>query len=195
MGSRGMPRRYASYDPEFLAFHQLSTIGAFYWEWKFCSRFWFYCILHSKGPRCSSNPFKAASLEWQSSPPISFTAKTLLKLEPYLVRLFASPFQDCQNRVVVRDNRLIDNNCFDDLPWIFFAQQHVINSRLGGDCVDPGFVEQDLHWFAAWSRIQIASHDDWQIITISMFSRRIISAISSRESQPSSSIVSCLPPW
>ncbi|MDC0311377.1 cbb3-type cytochrome c oxidase subunit I, partial [bacterium] len=29
MGSRGMPRRYASYDPEFQIFHQLSTVGAF----------------------------------------------------------------------------------------------------------------------------------------------------------------------
>jgi cytochrome c oxidase subunit 1 len=29
MGARGMPRRYASYDPEFVIFHQMSTVGAF----------------------------------------------------------------------------------------------------------------------------------------------------------------------
>jgi len=29
MGARGMPRRYASYDPEFQIFHQISTAGAF----------------------------------------------------------------------------------------------------------------------------------------------------------------------
>ncbi len=29
MGSRGMPRRYAQYDPEFQFLHQVSTVGAF----------------------------------------------------------------------------------------------------------------------------------------------------------------------
>ncbi len=72
MGSRGMPRRYASYDPEFEIFHQLSTMGAFVlgigillsYVVLVYSAFW--------GPRCGSNPFKAASLEWQSSSPPDF---------------------------------------------------------------------------------------------------------------------------
>ena len=72
MGSRGMPRRYASYDPEFQIFHQWSTVGAFVLGIGIVISF--VVLLHAafRGKRCGSNPFRAASLEWQTSSPPDF---------------------------------------------------------------------------------------------------------------------------
>ncbi len=70
MGSRGMPRRYAAYLPEYWPWHVASTIGAYIlgigvliatiallWS------FW-------RGRKAPANPWGAATLEWQcSSPP------------------------------------------------------------------------------------------------------------------------------
>ena len=72
MGSRGMPRRYASYDPEFQIFHQWSTVGAFVLGIGIVMSFAVLLYAALRGPRCSSNPFRAASLEWQTSSPPDF---------------------------------------------------------------------------------------------------------------------------
>jgi cytochrome c oxidase subunit 1 len=72
MGSRGMPRRYASYDPEFQVFHQLSTMGAFVLGIGIVMSVGVLVYAALKGPRCGANPFRAASLEWQSSSPPDF---------------------------------------------------------------------------------------------------------------------------
>ncbi|MDA7910073.1 cbb3-type cytochrome c oxidase subunit I [bacterium] len=85
MGSRGMPRRYASYDPEFQAFHQLSTVGAFVLGIGILLSFVVLVYAAFRGPRCSSNPFRAASLEWQSSSPPDFHnfIQTPVLTDPY----------------------------------------------------------------------------------------------------------------
>jgi cytochrome c oxidase subunit 1 len=85
MGSRGMPRRYASYDPEFQAFHQLSTLGAFVLGTGILLSFVVLVYAAIRGPRCSSNPFRAASLEWQSSSPPDFHnfIQTPVLTDPY----------------------------------------------------------------------------------------------------------------
>ena len=85
MGSRGMPRRYASYDPEFQAFHQLSTVGAFVLGVGILLSFVVLVYAAFRGPRCSSNPFRAASLEWQSSSPPDFHnfIQTPVLTDPY----------------------------------------------------------------------------------------------------------------
>lgn len=72
MGARGMPRRYASYDPEFQIFHQWSTVGAFVLGVGIVLSF--IVLIHAIyfGRRVAGNPFGAASLEWQSSSPPSF---------------------------------------------------------------------------------------------------------------------------
>ena len=72
MGSRGMPRRYARYDPEFEIFHQASTIGAFVLGIGILIAF--ATLVHAVfyGKKIGGNPFGAASLEWQSSSPPSF---------------------------------------------------------------------------------------------------------------------------
>jgi len=70
MGSRGMPRRYAQYDPEFQLMHQLSTIGAF-----ILGMGLFVAagvLLHSlfKGRKAPANPWGGDTLEWHcESPP------------------------------------------------------------------------------------------------------------------------------
>jgi len=107
MGSRGMPRRYASYDPEFQAFHQLSTVGVFVLGVGILLSFVVLVYAAFRGPRCSSNPFRAASLEWQSSSPPdfhNFTQTPVLtdpydfesqvydeELDTYIPREFANP--------------------------------------------------------------------------------------------------------
>ena len=72
MGSRGMPRRYASYDPEFQIFHQWSTFGAFILGIGIVISFVVLAHAAFRGKRCGSNPFRAASLEWQTSSPPDF---------------------------------------------------------------------------------------------------------------------------
>lgn len=72
MGSRGMPRRYASYDPEFQIFHQWSTVGAFVLGIGIVLSYAVLLYAAFYGRRVSGNPFCGASLEWQSSSPPSF---------------------------------------------------------------------------------------------------------------------------
>ena len=72
MGSRGMPRRYASYDPEFIVFHQWSTVGAFVLGLGIVLAFGTLAYATFRGPKVAGNPFGAASLEWQSSSPPDF---------------------------------------------------------------------------------------------------------------------------
>jgi cytochrome c oxidase subunit 1 len=73
MGSRGMPRRYWDYDPEYTLYHRLSTAGAFIlgislfvvvcylaWSWK-------------RGKKATQNPWGASTLEWVApTPPTIF---------------------------------------------------------------------------------------------------------------------------
>jgi cytochrome c oxidase subunit 1 len=72
MGSRGMMRRYARYDPEFQVFHQYSTYGAYVLGLGVLIAY--VVLLHAtrRGKPVSGNPWGAASLEWQSSSPPSF---------------------------------------------------------------------------------------------------------------------------
>ena len=72
MGARGMPRRYASYDPEFQIFHQISTAGAFVLGFGILLAYGVLIYAAKYGKRCGSNPFRAASMEWQSSSPPDF---------------------------------------------------------------------------------------------------------------------------
>ena len=61
MGARGMPRRYARYDPEFEIFHQLSTGGAFVLGFGILLAFGVLTHAAFRGRKCGGNPFGAAS--------------------------------------------------------------------------------------------------------------------------------------
>jgi cytochrome c oxidase subunit 1 len=73
MGSRGMPRRYATYSaqdlPRFAVFHQLSTIGAYILLLAFAIMAGY--LVHSlfRGRRAPANPWGSASLEWKTASP------------------------------------------------------------------------------------------------------------------------------
>ena len=71
MGSRGMPRRYATYLPEFQHLHQMSTVGS--WILGLGLFITLGCLLASlRGPKnAPDNPWGARTLEWATqSPPI-----------------------------------------------------------------------------------------------------------------------------
>ena len=70
MGSHGMPRRYATYLPEFWSYHFTSTIGAYIQAVGFALTAAY--LLHSlfKGKKAPANPWGSATLEWScTSPP------------------------------------------------------------------------------------------------------------------------------
>ncbi len=70
MGSRGMPRRYWDYDPQFKLWHQLSTIGAVVLGISLFTTVLYLLWSWFKGPKAPSNPWGASTLEWaQPSPP------------------------------------------------------------------------------------------------------------------------------
>ena len=85
LGSRGMPRRYYNYEPEFQTLHVTSTIGAFVLGIGFimCAG----VLIHSmmRGRRAPDNPWGAATLDWQTaSPPILHNFHTTPQAEdPY----------------------------------------------------------------------------------------------------------------
>ncbi len=72
MGARGMPRRYATYVPEFQIYHVISTVGS----WMLAIGFLIHLItfMHSlvAGKRAPANPWGGLTLEWTdaASPPI-----------------------------------------------------------------------------------------------------------------------------
>ena len=72
LGSRGMPRRYATYLPEFEALHQVSTVGAFILGIgvgiAVVSLIW-SLIAREKAPQ---NPWGGSTMEWETqTPPIT----------------------------------------------------------------------------------------------------------------------------
>jgi cytochrome c oxidase subunit 1 len=85
-GFKGMPRRYAMYDPEFKIFNQLSTIGAFVLLIAFSLILVNFLVSIWKGEKAPMNPWNSLTLEWQTqSPPITenFETKPDLTYGPY----------------------------------------------------------------------------------------------------------------
>ncbi|MBK9031131.1 MAG: cbb3-type cytochrome c oxidase subunit I [Myxococcales bacterium] len=73
MGSRGMPRRYWDYDPEFKIFHQLSTVGAFILGLSLFSVVCYLMWSLKYGTKAPQNPWGGTTLEWDApTPPTVF---------------------------------------------------------------------------------------------------------------------------
>ncbi|MCA9680240.1 MAG: cbb3-type cytochrome c oxidase subunit I [Kofleriaceae bacterium] len=69
MGSRGMPRRYWDYDPEFTLFHRLSTIGALILGISlFVTVVYLFASL-KLGRKAPQNPWGGSTMEWQAPTP------------------------------------------------------------------------------------------------------------------------------
>jgi cytochrome c oxidase subunit 1 len=87
MGSRGMPRRYYDYLPQFTIFHQISTFGS----WILGSGFLVMLVMFiqslSSGKKAPRNPWGSAALEWQTGHPLppltNFTTDPVVTRGPY----------------------------------------------------------------------------------------------------------------
>lgn len=86
LGTRGMPRRYASYPDEFQLLHQLSTIGSWILGIGFLVHLAVFVHSLVAGRKAPENPWGGLSLEWETeSPPIehNFHHEPIVKHGPY----------------------------------------------------------------------------------------------------------------
>jgi cytochrome c oxidase subunit 1 len=72
LGSRGMPRRYATYDPEFAFLHQMSTWGATLLGVGLLVAFIVLIRSLINGRPAPANPWGGATLEWRCTSPPPF---------------------------------------------------------------------------------------------------------------------------
>ena len=71
LGTKGMPRRYATYVPEFQSLHQLSTVGSWILALGFLVHLTVFAMSLASGRKAPPNPWGGLSLEWEAaSPPI-----------------------------------------------------------------------------------------------------------------------------
>jgi cytochrome c oxidase subunit I len=70
MGSRGMPRRYYDYLPQFTIFHQISTVGSWILGTGFLVMLAMFIKSLSSGKKAPRNPWGSAALEWQTGNPM-----------------------------------------------------------------------------------------------------------------------------
>lgn len=72
LGSRGMPRRYYNYLPEFTFLHQISTVGSWMLGLGFVMMAGYLLASLRKKMDAPANPWHGRTLEWQiASPPIT----------------------------------------------------------------------------------------------------------------------------
>jgi cytochrome c oxidase subunit 1 len=86
MGTRGMPRRYYNYLPEFQSLHQLSTLGAYILGAGFLLTAAYLIMSLKKKADAPANPWGGTTLEWQcSSPPpyYNFAQTPVVTQGPY----------------------------------------------------------------------------------------------------------------
>ena len=86
LGSKGMPRRYYTYLPEYRDLHVVSTVGS--WVLALGLFITLFCFLHSlfKGKTSPKNPWGGLSLEWETeTPPIehNFEGQPIVTSGPY----------------------------------------------------------------------------------------------------------------
>jgi cytochrome c oxidase subunit 1 len=69
LGLQGMPRRYATYLPEFTLLNRISTVGSWLIALGFFYTAWYLGRALFNGPKASGNPWQSTTLEWQSTSP------------------------------------------------------------------------------------------------------------------------------
>jgi len=69
LGSRGMPRRYYDYLPEYQQFHAISTYGSWVLGAGFLVLAYMFATSLLRGKKAPRNPWGSASLEWQVPSP------------------------------------------------------------------------------------------------------------------------------
>ncbi len=86
MGSRGMPRRYYDYQPQFELLHRVSTVGSWIIGLGVMITVGVLIVSLFKGKAAPPNPWGSAALEWQTeSPPIAqnFAETPIITRGPY----------------------------------------------------------------------------------------------------------------
>ncbi len=86
LGIAGMPRRYASYAPQFQLLNVFSTLGAGILAIGYLAPLVYLAWSLVRGARAPDNPWKATGLEWQttSPPPVhNFKVTPLVTRPPY----------------------------------------------------------------------------------------------------------------
>jgi cytochrome c oxidase subunit 1 len=86
LGYLGMPRRYATYAPEFQVLNVLSTAGSSIMGLGYLLPFFYLLYSLKNGPIAGPNPFQATGLEWQTpSPPptLNFDVTPVVHRGPY----------------------------------------------------------------------------------------------------------------
>jgi len=86
VGSKGMPRRYATYVPEFELLHQISTVGSWIIAAGFLVHLAVFVQSLAAGRKADPNPWGGLSLEWTTdSPPIehNFHHEPVIHNGPY----------------------------------------------------------------------------------------------------------------
>jgi len=69
LGTRGMPRRYYNYLPEFQGLHQLSTIGAYILGIGFLLTAYYLIASFKNKAKAPANQWGGSTLEWQTTSP------------------------------------------------------------------------------------------------------------------------------
>lgn len=85
LGTRGMPRRYFDYHPQYEYLNQISTIGSMMIGISILAIFWNLLRSFKNGRKAPPNPWGGVSLEWQcpSPPPLENFAKAPVVGDPY----------------------------------------------------------------------------------------------------------------
>lgn len=87
LGLHGMPRRYATYDPEFQIYHVISSIGSFILGVGLLWTAVYFIHAIFKGKKAGANPWGGMSLEWLTqSPPIEHNFHDIphVSADPYM---------------------------------------------------------------------------------------------------------------
>jgi len=86
LGSRGMPRRYYDYLPEFQGLHRMSTMGSWILGVGFVVLLYNFVSSLANGKKSPRNPWGSAALEWQTAtpPPLyNFVKTPVITRGPY----------------------------------------------------------------------------------------------------------------
>ncbi len=69
LGTKGMPRRWAQYPPQFQDLHIIATVGSWVLAAGVLIMFWNFAYNLFRGKAAPANPWHAQTLEWQTTSP------------------------------------------------------------------------------------------------------------------------------
>jgi cytochrome c oxidase subunit I len=99
LGYEGMPRRYATYAPEFQVLNVMSTAGSSILGVAYLLPFCYLIWSLKNGPIAGPNPWRATGLEWQTpSPPTTFNfdRTPIVTIGPYAYSPEADEIEDAE---------------------------------------------------------------------------------------------------